>query len=72
MEALDKIYLEKPKGCTGNLIGYAYKENKGLYDLSPVEYIRKDALLEWAEKYKHTYMSGDMVVALLIEKLQEL
>ena len=36
------------------------------------EYIRKDALLEWAEGFKKTPLPGKTVIAYLIEKIESL
>lgn len=69
MKAPDKIYIQAQDGKTITLVR--------LYD-TDIEYICKDALLEWAkglqEKYKEVYSDLELVITLnkLIEKLNSL
>ena len=74
MKALDKIFIDL------DLIAYYSLTDKHDGDL---EYIRKDALLEWAKEYKraiethgdekHAYTRGEYsVLNLLIDKIESL
>ena len=68
MKAPDKIYVDT------DLIAF-HVMNERLNDVD-VEYIRKDALLEWAEKqlklYDPDYTSGGKVAKALIDKINSL
>ena len=35
-------------------------------------YIRKDALLEWADKFRHTPLPGKTIIAYLFDKINSL
>ena len=48
MKAPDKIYLNQPGEVTFNALWFDKPKDKGFNH----EYIRKDALLEWADNYK--------------------
>lgn len=81
MKAPDKIYLHRTTGnprLNGKV--HSYKPAKIRDDDKIIEYIRKDAILEWAKGKKEEYeketsreYDGCMwVLNLLIEKLESL
>ena len=68
----DKIYIpiiEDDKGghpCTDwEDFPYPYAQNN-------IEYIRKDALMEWADKFRNTCLPGKTIIAYLLDKLNQL
>ena len=60
--ALDKIFIHRRD--------ISFSEVRE--DSSDIEFIRKDALLEFVEKYKKTPLPGKTVIAYLIEQLDSM
>ena len=50
MKPPDKIYLQHTKGTSNGFLGIAWEDKNFNRNTEPVEYIRKDALLEWAKE----------------------
>lgn len=51
MKAPDKIYIRPMLNPSDGYVGIAWAEAHGGIE----EYVRKDALLEWAKELKHIY-----------------
>ena len=48
MKVPDKIYVQHAKSMSNGFVGIAWTDKN--FNSEPVEYIRKDALLEWIDK----------------------
>ena len=74
MEAPDKIYLHRTTGNPrNNGKVHSYKPAKIRDDDKIIEYIRKDALLEWAKNELATNSSYEQfLIERLIDKLESL
>ena len=77
MEAPDKIYMTPSYGEPDNVLLASFSKSHLDYHRD-IEYIRKDALLEWANYYLKEPPASlldegvDMAMRLLIEKIESL
>ena len=67
-KAPDKIYVQHAKSMSNGFVGIAWVDKN--FNGEPVEYIRKDALLEWIAV--HRLLHGGVTWNTLIDKLNEL